>query len=410
MQPGPLGTDPRSRRLAGLAAAVFATMDAARREAVAAGVDVIDLSIGSPDLPPAPHVVERLRSAAADPRNYVYPLADLPAFREAVAAWYRNRFGVAVDPATEIVGLNGSQDGLAHVALALCDPGDVVLVPDPGYPIYAAGPRLAGCELYPVPLREEDGFLPDIDAIPAEVWRRARFWLLNYPSNPLSATADLAFFNRVVEAAARHGVIVLHDAAYSELAFDGYRPPSFLQAPGAKEVGVEFNSLSKTFNLAGARVAYALGNAAVVRALAEVKGHLDFGIFRPVQEAAIAALTGPQEGVAAMAATYQRRRDVLVAGLRRAGWDVPSPRATMFCWARLPRGAGDDPGRRRGAGGGSPSERFALDLLRRAGVATVPGVGFGARGEGFVRIALVQSEERIAEAVRRIAESGVLAA
>lgn len=403
--------DRRSRRLAGLAAAVFATMDAARREAIAAGVDVIDLSIGSPDLPPAPHVIERLRAAAANPGHYVYPLADLPAFREAVAGWSQRRFGVSVDPATEVLGLNGSQDGLAHVALAVCDPGDVVLVPDPGYPIYAAGPRLAGCELYPVPLREETGFLPDIEAIPDEIWRRAKLWLLNYPSNPLSATAGLDFFARVVAVAARRGVTVLHDAAYSELAFDGYRPPSFLQVPGAKEVGIEFNSLSKTFNLAGARVAYALGNAAVVKALAEVKGHLDFGIFRPVQEAAIAALTGPQESVAEMAATYQRRRDVLVAGLRQAGWDVPLPKATMFCWARLPVGAAGASARADGtpsAGEGSPSERFALDLLRRAGVATVPGVGFGARGEGFVRIALVQSEARIAEAVRRIADSGVL--
>ncbi|MFZ5813939.1 MAG: aminotransferase class I/II-fold pyridoxal phosphate-dependent enzyme [Bacillota bacterium] len=382
-------------RLQKLASAVFTTMDEARKRKLAEGADVINLSIGSPDLPPAPHVMEALAAAVRDTGVYGYPMRDLPAFREAVAHWYRQRFGVVLDPATEVLGLTGSQEGLAHIAQAVTDPGDLVLVPDPGYPIYAAGPVLAGAELYPVPLEAERGYLPDLEALPDEVKRRAKLLLLNYPSNPLSAVATPGFFEQVVAFARRHGVAVLHDAAYSELTFDGYRPPSFLQTPGAMEVGLEFNSLSKTFNLAGARIAYAVGNPRLVGLLAEVKSHLDYGLFRPIQLAAVAALTGPQGCVAEMAATYQHRRDVLVGGLNRLGWAVPSPRATMFCWAPVPAGY-------------ASSLQFAMALLDRAGVTVVPGSGFGERGEGYVRIALVQPAERLAEAVERIGRAGIL--
>ncbi len=383
----------RSRGLQRLSSSVFSDMERARRAAVARGQQVINLSVGSPDLPPAPHIVERLHEALDNPGNYGYPMADLPEFREAVAGWYERRFGVKVASQEQVVGVMGSQDGLAHVCLAVCNPGDLVLVPDPGYPIYTAGPVLAGMELYPLPLRAENDFLPDLDAVPPQVWERARVLLLNYPSNPLSATADLAFFGRVVELAERHGVIVCHDAAYSELAFDGYRPPSFLQVPGALEVGIEFNSLSKTFNLAGCRVGYALGNERVIAALAEVKSHLDYGIFRPIQEAAIAALTGPQGPVVELARTYQRRRDALVEGLNGLGWKVPAPRATMFVWAPLPPGW--------------KSYDFALRLVERTGVTVVPGVGFGELGEGYVRIALVQDLKLMREAVRRVGASGL---
>ncbi|BDG61348.1 aminotransferase class I/II-fold pyridoxal phosphate-dependent enzyme [Caldinitratiruptor microaerophilus] len=386
----------RPSRLRQLASSVFAQMDEARRRAVRAGMDVINLSVGSPDLPPAPHVVEALREAALDPHAYGYPLRDLPEFREAVAAWYRSRFGVDLDPDTEVLGLIGSQEGLGHLALALTDPGDLVLVPDPGYPIYTAGPVLAGARLYPYPLRPENGFVLDPEDIPPDVWRQAKLLLVNYPSNPLAAVADRDFFARIVEYARRYRVVVCHDNAYSELAFDGYRPPSFLEVPGAREVGIEINSLSKTFSMAGCRVAYAVGNREVIAALAEVKGHLDYGIFRPIQRAAIAALTGPQDSVRQVAATYQERRDVLVRELRAAGWDVPSPRATMFLWAPLPPGHRD-------------SAAFAAALLERTGVAVTPGAGFGPRGEGYVRIALVQPAERLREAARRIRESGVLA-
>ncbi len=384
-------------RLKTLANGVFAEMDAASRKARAAGVDVINLSIGSPDRAPAPHVIERLSAAVHDLGFYGYPMAAQPRFHEAVAKWYKARFGVDLDPGAEILGISGSQDGLAHLALAVTNPGDIVLVPDPGYPIYSAGPVMAGAVLYPVPLTEENGYLPDFDAIPEDIWRRAKVILLNYPSNPLAATADLAFFQRVVEVAHRRRMVVVHDAAYSELTFDGYRPPSFLQVPGAKEVGIEFNSLSKTFNMAGCRIGYAMGNPEVIKALGEVKGHLDFGIFRPVQEAAIAALEGPQEWVRENAATYQRRRDILVDGLAAAGWKMPKPKATMFCWAPIPETAGRP-----------DSMRFALRLLEKTGIVIVPGIGFGERGEGYARLALVQSEERMAEAVQRFAASGMI--
>lgn len=370
-------------------------MDEARKRAIAGGADVINLSIGSPDLPPAPHVTEAMIEAIRDTGNYSYPMRDLPAFREAVAGWYHRRFGVALDPGAGVLGLTGSQEGLAHIAQAVTDPGDLVLVPDPGYPIYTAGPVLAGAEIYPVPLVAANGYLPDLEALPNGAKRRAKLLILNYPSNPLAAVVKPGFFEKVVAFARRYGTVVLHDAAYSELTFDGYRPPSFLETPGAMDVGIEFNSLSKTFNLAGARVAYAVGNPRIVGQLAEVKSHLDYGLFRPIQAAAIAALTGPQGSVADMALTYQRRRDVLVDGLNRLGWAVPRPKATMFCWAPVPAGLGS-------------SLHFAMALLEQTGIAVVPGSGFGAMGEGYVRIALVQPEQRLAEAIERVSQSGIL--
>ncbi|WP_395805727.1 aminotransferase class I/II-fold pyridoxal phosphate-dependent enzyme [Archangium minus] len=385
----------KPQRLQKLVASVFTTMDEARKRKVATGADVINLSIGSPDLPPASHITEAMVQAIRAPDNYGYPMRDLPVFREAVAGWYQRRFGVVLNPDSEVLGLTGSQEGLAHIAQALTDPGDLVLVPDPGYPIYTAGPVLAGAELYPVPLRAELGYLPDLESLPEEVKQRARLLILNYPSNPLAAVVRPGFFEQVVAFARRYGTVILHDAAYSELTFDGYRPPSFLETPGAREVGLEFNSLSKTYNLAGARVAYAVGNARLIGQLAEVKAHLDYGLFRPIQLAAVAALSGPQQCVADMAATYQRRRDVLVDGLNRLGWAVPKPKATMFCWAPVPRGF-------------ESSLAFSMALLEQAGVTMVPGSGFGAMGEGYVRIALVQREERLAEAVEWIARSGIL--
>lgn len=384
----------RPLRLQQLSNSVFAQMDDAQRSARARGLNPINLSVGSPDLPPAPHVVEALRAGCLEDGVYGYPLKDLPEFRAAVAAWYGRRFGVHLDPESEVLGLMGSQEGLAHLTMAVCNPGDIVLVPDPGYPIYHAGPTLCGATLYRYPLRPENDFVLDPADIPPDIWGKAKLLLINYPSNPLAAVADEACFERIVAYAQRHGLAVCHDAAYSELGFDGYRPPSFLQVPGAREVGIEFNSTSKSFNMAGCRIAYAVGNPDLIAALAAVKGHLDYGLFRPLQRAAIAALTGPQDWVADLARTYQQRRDVLVDGLRALGWDVPRPRATMFCWARIPAG-GDSLG-------------FCMRLVEETGVVMTPGDGFGHRGAGYVRIALVQTADRLVEALERLAQSRVL--
>jgi len=386
----------RAARLKALSAAIFAEMERARWRVLERGVEVINLGIGSPDRPPAQHIVQAMKEALDEPRNFAYPMTGLPELHRAVASWYRARFGVAdLDPGEEVLVLMGSQDGLAHLCLALVDPGEIVLVPDPGYPIYSAGPALAGAVLHPVPLLAENAFLPDLEAIEPEVARRARLMILNYPNNPVSAVASREFFSQVVEFALRYDIIVCHDISYSELAFDGYRPPSFLEVPGARQVGVEFSSVSKSYNLAGCRLGFLSGHREVVAGLGELKAHIDYGVFRVVQQAGIAALTGPQECTRENALAYQRRRDVLVDGLRRLGWEIPKPRATMFVWAPLPRGY-------------TSSMIFALELLEKTGVLVIPGIGFGSRGEGYVRIALVREEEILAEAVERIARSGIL--
>lgn len=311
--------------------------------------------------------------------------------RRAVAAWYRNRFGVELDPSTEVLVLMGSQDGLAHISMAYINPGDLALVPDPGYPIYFASILLAEGEIHPMPLLAKNNFLPDLDAIPEEVAKRAKLMWLNYPNNPVAALAGKDFFARVVEFAREYDILVCHDVAYCELAFDGYKPPSFLEIPGAKDVGIEFYSLSKTYNMAGCRIGFALGNADVLAALHQVKSNIDYGVFRVVQEAGIAALEGPQDCVKQNAETYRRRRDVLVDGLARVGWKVPRPRASMFIWAPVPRGY-------------DSAREFALELLTQTGVLVIPGTAFGEQGEGYVRIALVRDEETLYETVRRIGE------
>lgn len=381
----------RADRLARLGSSIFAEAAEWKAEAASAGLDVIDLSIGSPDLPPSQRVREVLAAAALRDDVYHYPLSKgSGAFRRKAAEWLMHRFGVDVDPEREMLTLMGTQDGLAHLALALCNPGDMAIVPDPGYPVYAAGLAAADVEPYFVPLRPENGFLPDLDAIPDAVWRRARFMLFNYPSNPLSATADRPFFQRLIDTAKRRGVLAVHDLAYSEMAFDGFRPPSILEIPGAKEAAVEFHSLSKSFNLAGGRIGFMAGNAEAVGALRDLKANLDFGVFEAVQEAGIAALEDDMKGDGLRAAAaYERRRDVFVAALRRAGWHVPPPKATMFIWAALPDGRWT-------------SREFARDLVRSEGVAVVPGDAFGSQGEGYVRIALVQDEDRLEEAAMRI--------
>ncbi|HWJ03968.1 MAG TPA: aminotransferase class I/II-fold pyridoxal phosphate-dependent enzyme [Verrucomicrobiae bacterium] len=379
-------------RVAGLGSAIFSEMDDLRQVLEAQGTKIVNLGIGSPDQPPAPHVKQALLDAVAADTNYGYTLTQgIRELKDAIAGWYLSRFEVQLDPATEVLSLMGSQDGLAHIYAAFINPGDLALVPDPGYPIYTAGLLLAGGEKYPMELRTENGFLPDFSEIPRDVAERAKIMFLNYPNNPVAATADLDFFAKVVDFAKEHKIIVCHDNAYSELAYDGYRPPSFLQVRGAKEVGVEFHSISKTYNLAGCRLGFVVGNAKVIEALAMVKSNIDYGVFRAVQIAAVAALEGPQDVVWANAARYQQRRDVLLDGLAQAGWSIPKPKGSMFVWAPLPAGY-------------TSSHDFAVSLLKNAGVLVIPGVAFGSRGEGYVRIALVHDTEVLGEAVQRISD------
>lgn len=379
----------QAQRMHGLTSAIFTEVDNLRKEQVAAGKDIITLSIGSPDLAPAPHIIEALQEGVRNQNNYGYTLSKgIPAFTSAISNWYRDRFNVDLDAETEVYSLIGSQDGLAHIALCLVNPGDVVLVPDPGYPIFSAGPLMAGADLYRMPLTAANHYLPDLSAISDSVLKRAKMMILNYPNNPLAATAPRDFFEQVVAFAKRNNILVCHDFAYSELVFDGYRPDSFLSIPGAKEVAIEFHSLSKTYNMAGCRAGMVVGNKQVISLLGKVKSNFDYGIFQPIQQAAVAALSGPQDCVRETALTYQRRRDIIVDGLRGMGWHVDRPRASMYVWAPVPTQ--------------QSSFDFVVDLLKHAGVALIPGSGFGQFGEGFVRIALVQPEERLAEAIDRI--------
>lgn len=374
---------------------VFSALAEVKKKEIAAGCRVIDLSVGTPNIPPAPHIMEALAKAAMEPKNYIYALSDTAELQNAAMEWYRRRYGVPLDAETEIASLLGSQDGLSHIALTIADEGDTVLVPDPGYPIFADGPALAGAELYYMPQKRENGYLIDLSAIPEDVARRAKLMVVSYPNNPTTSIAPPSFYRELVAFAKKYDIIVLHDNAYSELTFDGARCGSFLQYEGAKDVGVEFNSLSKTYGLAGARIGFAVGNREVVSALKTLKSNLDYGMFLPVQKAAAAALLGPQDCVETTRLAYQRRRDVLVGGLNEAGWKIDLPKATMFVWARIP-----DPYR--------SSETFTMELLRRSGVLVTPGAAFGPSGEGHVRMALVQDEEVMREAVRAVAESGIL--
>ncbi len=378
-----------SRRLDLLPPYLFAEISRTVGRLRAEGRDVVSLGIGDPDLPTPEPVVEALTRAARDPANHRYPESEgLPELRAAIADWYRRRFGVSLDPNSEVVPLIGSKEGIAHIPLALIDPGDAVLVPDPGYPVYTSGAVFAGGEVFYLPLKEERGFLPDLGAVPTEVARRAKILWLNYPNNPTGATADAAFFREVVDFARQFDIVVCHDAAYTEVAFDGYRPGSFLQVAGAREVGVEFHSLSKTYNMTGWRVGMAVGNPEVIRALTQVKTNFDSGIPQAIQWAAITALRGPDEWVEANNRVYRRRRDLAVEALRTAGFEVRPPKAGFYLWVRTPDG--------------QPSVEFALRLLEATAVVVTPGVGFGPNGEGYFRISLTTPDDRLEEALRRL--------
>lgn len=379
----------RSDRLDRLGSAIFAEVAEWKREARDKGLSVINLDIGSPDQPP----VELLRSVLAEASlrsdTYRYPGTEgTSAFRHAVAKWFSHRFNVELNPDTEVLSLMGTQDGLAHLPLAISNPGDAALLPDPGYPVYGAGLAVAGVEAIPLPLLEENDYLPDFEAVPQAVWDKVKFMILNYPSNPLSATADLAFFERAVHAARKHGVLLVHDNAYSEMAFDGMRPPSVLEIPHASEIAIEFHSLSKSYHLAGTRLGFAVGNKEVLSALRALKNNIDFGVFLGAQEAGIAALEMDIHDPKPISGLYEGRRNVFVQALREQGWSVSTPRATMFLWARVPEGWS--------------SRAFSQELLTSTGVASIPGNAFGARGEGYVRLALVEPEPKLLDAAERI--------
>jgi len=370
---------------------VFASLGARIRKLQAEGLDVIRLDIGSPDMPPPDFIIEALHQSAQNPRHHGYAgYFGTPALRQAIADYYARRFGVELDAATEIQPLIGSKEGIVNMALAWLDPGDLALVPDPGYPSYRMGAYLAGAETYTLPLLAENDFLPDLDAIPDDVADRARLLWLNYPNNPTGAVAPLEFLERAVAFAQKHDLLICHDAPYTEICFDGYQAPSLLQVPGAKEVAIEFNSLSKSHNMAGWRVGMAVGNAKAIGALLQVKSNIDSGIFRPIQDAAVAALNGDQSWLAKRNAVYQQRRDMILDMLKEVGIRARCPKASLYIWAETPPGY--------------TSAAFADKLLREAGVSMTPGTAFGQHGEGYLRISLGQDTERIREALDRLRE------
>jgi LL-diaminopimelate aminotransferase len=378
-----------ARRIAALPPYLFAEVDRRIAEKRAQGHDVISLGIGDPDLPTPPHILKALHETAEQPANHRYPdYYGLPAMRAAVADWYRQRFDVMLDPDHEVIPLIGSKEGIAHMATAWVDPGDVVLVPDPGYPVFSIGTMLANGEIYWLPLRAERGFLPDLQAIPRDVAQRARILWLNYPNNPTAAVASLEFFREVVDFAWEHGILVCHDNAYSEVAYDGYRAPSFLQVDGARELGVEFHSLSKTYNMTGWRIGMVVGNRTAIEALGRVKTNVDSGVFQPVQYAAITALTGDQSWLAERNQVYQRRRDATLAALRRLRIEAPTPKASLYIWGKVPAGM--------------KSVDFSLRILDEIAVWLTPGVGFGPAGEGYFRISLTIADDRLQEALARL--------
>lgn len=381
-----------SKRLDRLPPYLFGTLNELKLKLRQQGEDVIDLAMGNPDFPPAPHIAEKLREVTLDSKAHRYSASKgIPNLRKAICRHYQKRFEVELDWETEAIGVIGSKEGLAHLSLALLDEGDTALVPNPTYPIHIYSVVIAGGNVITIPLSQEENFVPQMDRIARELWPKPKVMILNFPHNPTTAVVDLSFLEQVVEFARQEDILVVHDFAYSDIVFDGYRAPSIMQIKRAKEVAVEFFTMSKSYNMAGWRVGFCVGNSEVIEALAKIKGYYDYGIFTPVQVAAIAALDGPQDCVRETAERYQQRRDVLVEGLNRIGWPLTKPKATMFAWAPIP-----DKYRQMG------SMKFAAKLLEEAKVAVTPGVGFGDRGEGYVRMALVENEHRIRQAVRNI--------
>ncbi|MDD5591472.1 MAG: LL-diaminopimelate aminotransferase [Dehalococcoidales bacterium] len=380
-----------SKRIENLPPYLFREITRKIAEKRARGEEVISFAIGDPDFPTPKNIINRLCQAAQDPANHQYPESDgLPELRRAIAGWYEKRFGVSLDPDKEILPLLGAKEGIVHAALCFIDPGDIALVPDPGYPPYAMGTIMANGKPYYMPLTEENDFLPDLEIIPSDVIKKAKLLWINYPNNPTGAVAELDFFNRVAKFAGNHDLTVCHDAPYSEVAFDDYQPASFMQAEGGRETGIEFHSLSKSYNMTGWRIGMAVGNAEMIDALKRVKSNIDSGIPQAIQYAAIEALNSPQDLVREQSLKYQRRRDLVVDMLSDIGLEARRPRAGLYIWTKVP--------------GGYTSLEFANDLLEKIGVVVTPGIGYGQNGEGYVRLSLTISDANLVKGLSRLAE------
>lgn len=383
-----------AHRMKDYEAGIFQVLNAKKDEAERQGRTIYNLSVGTPDFPPAAHVVEAVVKASAKPENYKYALIDIPELIEAVQTRYKKRYGVTLQK-DEIMSVYGSQEGIAHICLSLCDPGDVVLVPNPGYPIFGIGPSLAGAEVVTYDLKEEDHYLPDLDGMAEEVLARAKCMIVSYPLNPVCKAAPDEFYEKLIPWAAAHEILIIHDNAYSDIIYDGREGRSILRIPGAKETAVEFYSLSKSFNYTGARVSFLTGNKDVVACFKRLRSQIDYGTYLPVQYGAVAALTGSDQMVKDQCAEYQRRRDTLCGGLRRIGWPMEDSEGTMFAWAKIPAGYTDD-------------VAFVMELVEKSGVLCTPGSSFGSLGKGHVRFALTMPVEKIKEAVEAIAASGMI--
>ena len=373
---------------------VFNILNEKKKDLLNKGIKVFNFSIGTPDFQPAPHIMEAMQEACKNPQNYKYAIDDKPELLQAMISYYKNRFGVTLDE-NEIMTVYGSQEGMAHLGWALCDPGDTVLVPNPGYPIFSIGPMFCDARIVEYPIYPEDNYMLKFENIPEEIAKKAKLIVVSYPLNPVCAVADDVFYEELIVFAKKYNIIVLHDNAYADIVYGGRVGKSFLEYEGAKEVGVEFYSLSKTYNMTGMRISFTVGNAEIISQFKKVRSQIDYGIFPAIQLAAVAALTGPQDMVKEQCAEYERRNKALCGGLRSIGWNVPDSQGSMFVWAKIPDGF-------------AGSEVFVLELMEKSGVIVVPGTAFGSLGEGYVRFALVYPVEVIKDAVKAIAESGII--
>ena len=384
-----------AQRIENIPPYLFAEIDKKKEEAIKRGIDIINLGIGDPDQPTPNNIIEKLRDSVKDPKTHNYPPYQGTAeFRQAVALWYKNRFGVDLDPDKEVMALIGSKEGIAHILLAFIDPGDFSLIPDPGYPVYKTTTLFANGFPYIMPLLEENNFLPNLEEIDEEIAQRAKLMFISYPNNPTAAVANKDFFEKVVKFAQKYDILICHDFAYSEMTFDGYKTNSFLEVEGAKDVGIEFHSLSKLYNMTGWRLGFAVGNKEAISALSIIKTNIDSGVFKAIQQAGAEALTGPQDNIEKMNQIYTQRRDVVINGLNQLGWSLKPTKATFYIWIPILKGMS--------------SIDFANLLLEKTGIIVTPGIGYGEYGEGYVRIALTVDEKRLEEAMGRLQKSGII--